>query len=68
MNKTKRLSPGVYQVIGTDWAIRNDCLKCWWVVKVVDGLDSYEPNEMDFIGGTRNDAIKYAKELQNETK
>jgi hypothetical protein len=64
MNATKKLSSGVYQVVGTDWAIRNDCRRCWWVAKVVDGLDSYEPKELFFIGGTRNDAIQYAKELQ----
>jgi hypothetical protein len=64
MNATKKLSSGVYQVIGTDFAIRNDCRRCWWVVKVNEGLDSHEPSEMFFIGGTRNDAIQYAKELQ----
>jgi hypothetical protein len=38
MNATKKLSAGVYQIIGTDFAIRNDCRRCWWVVKVNDGL------------------------------
>ncbi len=64
MSATKRLSAGVYQVVGTEWAIRNDSRRCWWVAKVVDGLDSYEPSEVMFIGGSRNDAIQYAKELQ----
>jgi hypothetical protein len=64
MNATKKLSAGVYQVVGTDWAIKNDSHKSWWVCKIVDGIDSIEPHEMLFIGGTRNDAIQYAHELQ----
>jgi hypothetical protein len=64
MSATKKLSAGVYQVIGTDWCVINDSHKCWWVAKVVDGLDSLELDERFFIGGTRNDAIQYAKELQ----
>ena len=64
MSATKKLSAGVYQVVGTDFAIRNDSRRCWWVAKINDGLDSYEPSEVFFIGGTRNDAIQYAKKLQ----
>jgi hypothetical protein len=64
MSATKKLSAGVYQVVGTDWAIKNDSSRCWWVCKVVGGIDSLEPHEMIFISGTRNDAIQYAKELQ----
>lgn len=64
MSATKKLSAGVYQVIGTDWCVMNDSHKCWWVCKVVDGTYSLELHEMLFIGGTRNDAIQYAKELQ----
>jgi len=64
MSATKKLSAGVYQVVGTDWCVMNDSHKCWWVAKVVDGLDSLELHERFFIGGTRNDAIQYAKELQ----
>jgi hypothetical protein len=63
MNATKKLSAGIYQVVGTDWAVMNDSHRCWWVAKIVDGLDSLEPNERFFIGGTRSDAIQYAKEL-----
>lgn len=61
--KTTKLSAGVYQVIGTDWAIMNDSHKCWWVAKIVDGYTSFEPNERFFISGSRSDAIQYAKEL-----
>ena len=64
MNATKKLSTGVYQVVGTDWAIANDCHRCWWVFKVVDGIYSLEPKESFFIQGLRSDAIQYAKELQ----
>jgi hypothetical protein len=64
MSATKKLSAGIYQVVGTDWAVKNDSHNCWWVCKVVDGIDSLEPHEMLFIGGTRNDAIQYAKDLQ----
>lgn len=63
MNLTKKLSAGVYQVIGTDWCVTNDSQNCWWVAKVVDGLDSLDPDERFFIVGTRNQAIQYAKEL-----
>ena len=64
MSATRKLSAGVYQVVGTDFAIRNDSRNCWWVAKVIDGLDSDEPSEVFFIGGTRSDAIWYAKDLQ----
>lgn len=63
MNLTKKLSAGVYQVAGTNFAIRNDSYRCWWVCKIVDGIDSLEPKQMFFIQGFRSDAIQYAKEL-----
>lgn len=61
---TKKLSAGVYRVIGTDYAVMNDSQKCWWIAKVVDGLVSLENNHRYFMAGSRNEAIKYAKELQ----
>ena len=63
MNLTSKLSAGVYQVAGTDFAIRNDSHRCWWVCKIVNGVDSFDPKEMFFIQGFRSDAIQYAKEL-----
>jgi hypothetical protein len=64
MSATKKLSAGIYQVVGTDWAVMNDCHRCWWVAKVVDGIDSLDPDDRFFIQGSRNDAIQYAHELQ----
>jgi hypothetical protein len=42
----------------------NDSHRCWWVAKVVDGIDSLDPDDRFFIQGSRNQAIQYAKELQ----
>lgn len=64
MSMTTRLSAGIYQVTGTDYAVKNDSHNCWWVAKIVDGIDSLEPADLYFIGGTRRDAIRYAHELQ----
>ena len=64
MSATKKLSAGIYQVIGTKWAVMNDSYKCWWVAKIIDGLDSLDPDDRYFISGSRNDAIQYAKELE----
>lgn len=64
MSTTTRLSAGIYQVTGTDYAVMNDSHKCWWVAKIVDGIDSLDPADRFFIGGTRSDAINYAHELQ----
>jgi hypothetical protein len=62
---TKKLSAGVFQVVGTDYAVMNDSHKQWWVVKVVDGLVSLENDLRYFVQGSRNEAIQYAKELQH---
>ena len=64
MGATKKLSAGIYQVVGTDWAVMNDCHRCWWIAKVVDGIDSLDQDDRFFIQGSRNQAIQYAKELQ----
>ena len=64
MSATTRLRPGVFQVTGTDYTIMNDCRRCWWVAKIVNGTDSLDPDDRHFIGGTRGDAIAYAHELQ----
>ena len=64
MSATKKLSAGVYQVVGTDWAVKNDSHNCWWLARVVDGIDSLEPHDLMWINGTRNDAIWYAHDLQ----
>jgi hypothetical protein len=61
---TTKLIAGVFQVVGTDYALMNDSHKQWWVVKVVDGLVSLENDHRYFLQGSRNDAIRYAKELQ----
>jgi len=61
--KTTKLSAGVYQVIGTDWAIMNDSHKCWWVAKIVNGSASFEPEQKFFVSGSRSDAIQYAQRL-----
>lgn len=63
MSATKKLSAGVYQVIGTDWSIRNDCHRSWLVAKVVDGSYSLDPGENYWIFGLRSDAIQEAKRL-----
>lgn len=62
--KTTKLSAGVYQVVDTDWAIMNDSHKCWWVAKIVGGLVSLENDDRYFVAGSREEAIKCAKELQ----
>jgi hypothetical protein len=64
MSATKKLSAGVYQVVGTDWAVKNDSHNGWWVARVVDGIDSLEPHDLMWINGTRSDAIWYAHDLQ----
>ena len=64
MSATKKLSAGIYHVIGTDYAVMNDSHKCWWVALIVDGLDSLDPEHRFFVGGSRSDAIQCAKELQ----
>jgi hypothetical protein len=63
MSATKKLSAGIYHVVGTDWAVMNDSHRCWWVAKVVDGIDSLDPDDRFFIQGSRNQAIQYAHEL-----
>lgn len=67
MTKTKKLSAGVYQVCGTDYAIMNDSHKCWWVALVVDGLDSLDSEHRFFLNGSRSDAIRYAEQLQQDS-
>ena len=67
MSATKKLVKGVYQVNGTDWAIRNDSRQAWWVCKVVDGVYSLEPKQTLFVQGTRSAAIRYAKELHTNS-
>jgi hypothetical protein len=61
---TKKLSAGVFQVVGTDYAVMNDSCKQWWVVKVVDRVVSLENDHRYFLQGSRSEAIQYAKELQ----
>jgi hypothetical protein len=63
MSATMRLSAGVYQVTGTNYVVMNDSRRCWWVAKIIDGIDSLDPADRFFIGGTRSDAIEYAREL-----
>jgi hypothetical protein len=65
MTTTKKLSPGVYQVVGTKYAVMNDSHNCWWVARIVDGIDSLDSDDRFFVGGSRNDAINYARELQS---
>jgi len=61
MSATKKLSAGVYQVIGTDWCIRNNGNKEWLIAKVVDGSYSLDSGENYWMFGSRSDAIEYAK-------
>lgn len=62
MSATKKLSAGVYQVVGTNWSIRNDGHRSWLVAKVIDGSYSLDPGENYWMFGSRSDAIQYAKE------
>jgi len=64
MSTTRKLTAGVFQVVGTDYAVMNDSHKQWWVAKIVDGLISLENDHRYFVQGSRNEAIQYAKELQ----
>ena len=48
---TKKLSAGVFQVVGTDYAVMNDSCKQWWVVKVVDRVVSLENDHRYFLQG-----------------
>jgi len=63
---TTKLTAGVFQVVGTDYAVMNDSHRQWWVAKVVDGLVSLENDHRYFVQGSRNEAIEYAKELQRD--
>ena len=63
-HKTRRIQNGIYEVIGTRFAISNDSRSAWWITEIVDGMPSLTIEQNTFINGSRNDAIEFAHRLE----